>query len=126
MIIKKLKLNADRLGIITSIACAIHCTVLPALVSTLPLLGFDILENKTIEWGMISLAFLFGTLSLYHGYAHHHNKLLPLVLFLFGFTCLILNQAIAERFVLIFIPASSIFIISAHVLNIYYCRVSGK
>lgn len=126
MIIKKLKVNADRLGIITSIACAVHCTVLPALVSTLPLLGLDILENKAIEWSMISLAFLFGTLSLYHGYTHHHKKSLPLILFLFGFTCLILNQAIAERFVLLFIPTSSLCIISAHVLNIYYCRLSGK
>lgn len=126
MILKKLKVNADRLGIITSIACAIHCTLLPALVSALPLFGLDILENKAIEWGMISLAFLFGTLSLYHGYTHHHKKMLPLVLFLFGFACLIMNQAIAERFVLLFIPVSSLCIISAHVLNIYYCRVSGK
>lgn len=126
MIFKKLRLNADRLGIITSVACAIHCTVLPALISSLPFLGFDILENKAIEWSMISLALLFGTLSLYHGYAHHHKKTLPLVLFLIGFAFLIFNQVIGERLILIFIPFASLFIISAHVLNLYYCRISGK
>lgn len=126
MIIKKIKLNADRLGIITSIACAIHCTLLPLLVSSLPLFNFDILENKAVEWSMIILALSFGVLSLYHGYADHHKKILPLILFSIGFSCLILNQIIAEKFVFFLIPLSSVCIISAHIFNLYYCRISGK
>lgn len=126
MAFKKIKLNYDRLGIITSIACAVHCTILPVCISTLPFLGINILENKTIEWTMIVLAFVFGSLSLYHGYTHHHRKILPLLLFSAGFVFLILNQVIGERFVFIFIPAASISIISAHVINIYHCRISGK
>lgn len=120
------KINFDRLGIITSVACAIHCTVLPLLISSLPFLGVDILENKAIEWGMISLSFLFGTLSLVHGYIHHHRKILPFVLFLAGFTFLLLNQVIAEKYVFLFIPLSAIGIISAHTFNIYHCRMSDK
>lgn len=126
MIIKKIKLNADRLGIITSIACAIHCTILPLLVTSLPLLNIEILENKIIEWGMISLSLAFGSLSLYHGYTHHHKKAVPFILFTTGFIFLILNQVIAEQFVFIFIPLSAVCIISAHALNIYHCRNSGK
>ncbi len=126
MITKKLKLNADRWGIITSIACAVHCTVLPLLVSCLPFLNIEILEHKAIEWSMIALALIFGTLSLYHGYTYHHKKYLAFVLFLTGFGFLILNQVFTERFVFIFIPLASAGIISAHVLNLYYCRVSGK
>lgn len=126
MIIKKIKLNADRLGIITSVACAIHCTILPLLVSSASLFNFEILENKAIEWGMICLALAFGSLSLYHGYAHHHRNAIPVILFSTGFIFLILNQLIAERFVYIFIPLSAAGIISAHVLNIYYCRKSGR
>lgn len=126
MAIKTFKLNYDRLGIITSIACAVHCTLLPLFISTLPLLGIDILENKAIEWGMIILSLSFGCISLYHGYTHHHKNIIPLVLFAVGFSFLILNQLIGEAFVFIFIPAASIFIISAHVFNIYHCRISGK
>lgn len=126
MITKKLKVNADRWGIITSIACAIHCTVLPLFISSIPFLNIDILENKTIEWSMIVLALIFGLLSLYHGYTLHHKKKLPLILFLAGFSFLVLNQVIAERFVYIFIPASSISIISAHITNTYFCRYSAK
>lgn len=126
MALKKFKLNYDRLGIITSIACTIHCTILPVFISTLPFLGIDILENKTIELTMIGLAFAFGSLSLYHGYMNHHKKITPLLLFLVGFVFLLLNQIIAERFVFIFIPIASVFIITAHIFNIYHCRISGK
>lgn len=116
------KLNYDRLGIFTSIACAVHCTLLPLLVSTLPFLGINIPEHKGIEWTMIFLALLFGTLPLYHGYRQHHHKLAPLVLFGIGFTFLVLNQLVAERFVYLFIPLSAIAIITAHSLNLAYSR----
>jgi len=119
---KRLKINYDRLGIFTSVACAIHCTLLPLLVSGLPFWGIDWLEHKGIEWSMIGLALLFGTMSLYHGYKQHHGKAFPLVLFGMGFLLLILNQVIAERFVYVLIPASAVCIITAHMLNIIYGR----
>lgn len=119
---KRLKISYDKLGIFTSIACAIHCTLLPLLVSSLAFWGIDWLEHKGIEWSMIGLALLFGTISLYHGYKQHHGKALPLVLFGVGFLFLILNQAIAERFVYIFIPTSALCIITAHTLNIVFSR----
>ena len=59
----KLKLNWDGLGIITSIACAIHCGVLPLLLPALPLFGVNIVHNKAFEWGMIFLAFFVGATS---------------------------------------------------------------
>ena len=124
---KIFKINYDRLGIFTSVACAVHCTVLPLLISSLPFLGFDILENKAIEWSMIALAPVFGSISLYHGYSRHHKNYKPLALFAIGFLFLVLNQVWEEAFVYIFIPLSAIFIISAHTLNIYYCRTcAGK
>ncbi|MBX3253882.1 MAG: MerC domain-containing protein [Chitinophagaceae bacterium] len=116
------KINYDRLGIFTSIACAIHCTLLPLFISSIPFLGMDVLEHKGIEWSMILLALLFGVLSLYHGYKQHHHKLLPLFLFGIGFMFLLLNQLIAERLVYLFIPVSVICIISAHSLNLFYNR----
>ncbi|MFT3948175.1 MAG: MerC domain-containing protein [Agriterribacter sp.] len=122
----RLKINYDRLGIFTSIACAIHCTLLPLFISSLPFLGIDILEHKGIEWSMIGLAFLFGIVSLYHGYKQHHHRLLPVLLFGAGFSFLILNQLTGEQYIYLFIPLSALCIISAHSLNIVYCRRSGK
>ncbi|MFT4095102.1 MAG: MerC domain-containing protein [Niabella sp.] len=123
---RRLKINYDRLGIFTSVACAIHCTILRLLISSLPFLGIDILENKAIEWSMILLALVFGCVSLYHGYSHHHRNYKPLLLFACGFLFLILNQIWEEVFVYLFIPLSAIFIISSHILNIYYCRTCSR
>lgn len=120
----KLKINYDKLGIATSITCAIHCTILPLFISTLPFYGIDILESAAIEWGLIGLAFVFGYLSLQHGYRHHHRKPGPVALFSAGMLLLIINQLTDERFLLLFIPSSAILIICAHALNIYYSRMA--
>ncbi|MEO7446128.1 MAG: MerC domain-containing protein, partial [Ferruginibacter sp.] len=61
------KLNWDGLGIATSLACAIHCAVLPLILTSLPLFGINIIHNSYFEWMMIALAFGVGIYSLYHG-----------------------------------------------------------
>ena len=69
------------MGIATSIACAIHCALLPLILTTLPLFGVNIIHNVFFEWGMIALGFLLALILLFHGYIKHHRSLLP-VLFL--------------------------------------------
>ncbi|HEX7905671.1 MAG TPA: MerC family mercury resistance protein, partial [Chitinophagaceae bacterium] len=56
----KYKINWDALGIGASLACAIHCALLPLLISSLPLFGMDIINNETFEISMIVLAFGIG------------------------------------------------------------------
>ena len=46
-----LKINYDALGIAASVACAIHCAVLPLLMSSLPILGINIINNVFFEIG---------------------------------------------------------------------------
>ena len=81
------KLNWDGLGIATSLACAIHCALLPLILSSLPLFGINIIHNVYFEWGMIILAFGIGSYSLYHGYIKHHQTLLPSMLFAAAYSC---------------------------------------
>lgn len=54
------KINWDALGVTVSVACAIHCAVLPLVLSSLPLFGVNIIENQLFEFGMIGLAFAVG------------------------------------------------------------------
>jgi MerC mercury resistance protein len=61
----KLQVNWDALGIATSLVCAIHCAVLPLLLTSLPLFGINIIHNNFFEAGMITLAFLIGSLALF-------------------------------------------------------------
>ena len=86
------KINWDMMGIATSIACAIHCALLPVLVSTLPVFGINIVHNSIFEWGMIVLAFIVGSYSLFHGYVKHHHSLNPVLNFSAGFLFLVLKQ----------------------------------
>lgn len=118
----KWKINYDKLGIVTSVACAIHCTILPLCMSSLPLLGIEILENKAVEYGMILLAFVFGVASLWHGFRHHHRKWTPVLLFSAGFSCLVMNQLFTEQFVFILIPVAAVCIVLAHGMNIFYVK----
>jgi hypothetical protein len=118
----KFKLNWDKLGIGASLACAIHCALLPLFLTSLPLFGINIIHNLTFEIGMILLALCIGSYSLYHGYKKHHHSLLPLALFFSGFIFLVLKQFFAEYHTWLLIPGV-VLIITAHLINYKSCRV---
>jgi len=118
-----LKLNWDGLGIATSLACAIHCLVLPLLLSSLPLFGINIIHNALFEWGMILLAFVVGSYALFHGYIKHHRILLPVILFTAGCCFLVAKQIFHEYEYILLLPAV-ILIISAHYINYRLCNRS--
>lgn len=117
------KLNWDGLGIATSLACAIHCAVLPLILTSLPLFGINIIHNMAFEWGMIILAFLIGTYALYHGYIKHHRALLPVTLFAAGFCFLFAKQLLHNYESFLLVPAV-ILIVSAHYINYRLCHRS--
>ena len=88
----KFRINWDALGISASIACAIHCALLPLFLSSLPLFGINIIHNLTFEIGMILLAFAIGSYSMYHGYKKHHHSIQPWLLFVAGIVLLAIKQ----------------------------------
>jgi len=118
----KFKINWDALGIVTSVACAIHCAVLPLLISSLPLFGINIIDNVYFEYFMIVSAFLIGIYSLYHGFKKHHHSYFPLIVFSIGFVLLFAKQVWHKQQVWLLIPAV-ILIITAHFINFRFCRI---
>jgi multisubunit Na+/H+ antiporter MnhG subunit len=119
----KIKLNWDALGIGTSVACAIHCALLPVLVTSLPVFGINIIHNGFFEWGMIGLAFVVGSYSLFHGFVKHHRSYTPVIIFSVGFIFLVLKQFYPElEYWLLAIAVT--FIISAHYINYKLCHKS--
>ncbi len=116
-----MKLNWDAMGVVTSLACAIHCALLPLLVTTLPIFGINIVHNSFFEWGMIALAFLVGSYSLFHGYIKHHHSFSPILIFFTGFIFLVLKQFFPD-FEYSFLAIAVAFIISAHFYNYRLCH----
>ncbi|MFT4023118.1 MAG: MerC domain-containing protein [Flavihumibacter sp.] len=99
------KVNWDALGIATSVACAIHCAVLPLLLSSLPIFGINIIDNAAFECFMIFLAAAIGAHALYHGYKKHHHNPGPLLLFSAGIVLLLLKQALHHLQLWFLVPA---------------------
>ncbi len=117
------KFNWDIIGIGASIACAIHCAILPLIMTSLPLFGTNIIHNLAFEWGMIGLAFAVGSYSLFHGYVKHHRSFLPLIIFTAGFCFLLLKQAFHQFELWLLVPAV-VLIITAHYYNYKLCHKS--
>jgi uncharacterized membrane protein YoaK (UPF0700 family) len=118
----KFKINWDAFGIAASVACAIHCAVLPLILSSLPLFGINIIENQGFEFLMIALAFVVGIYSLYHGRKRHHHSYYPMVLFAAGISLLFIKSMLHSHSLMLLLPAVSLVVI-AHYLNFKLCRV---
>jgi hypothetical protein len=114
--------NWDAIGISASLACAIHCALLPLFFSSLPLLGINILHNYQFEFGMILISFAIGAYSLYHGYKKHHHSFKPIVLFSLGIGIMFSRMIFREIELYLLFPAAAL-IIYAHVNNHMRCRV---
>lgn len=116
------KINWDALGITASLACAIHCALLPLFFTSLPIFGINVINNTAFEIMMVTLAFFVGTYSLYHGYKKHHHSVLPMVVFSLGFVFLVLKLFFVEYEHWLLIPAVS-GIVLAHMINYRSCQV---
>jgi len=118
----KFKINWDAFGIAASVACAIHCAVLPLILSSLPLFGINIIENQGFEFIMIALAFIVGVYSLYHGRKKHHHSFYPMLLFAAGISLLFIKSMLHSHSLMLLLPAVSLVVV-AHYLNYKLCRV---
>lgn len=118
------RMSLDTIGIGASLACAVHCALLPLLITVLPLLGSHILENEKLEYGLLSFSFVVGCLSLGRGYFRHHRRIAPLLIFAAGFALLLGGHfGIAGGYwepVVIFIGAAGV--TGAHILNLRRCK----
>jgi MerC mercury resistance protein len=61
----------DKFGTSSSIVCAVHCALLPIIISILPALGIGFLAWSGFEWAFVCFASLLGLFSLWMGYQRH-------------------------------------------------------
>ncbi|HWB24018.1 MAG TPA: MerC domain-containing protein [Chitinophagaceae bacterium] len=118
----KKRFNWDAMGIFVSVACAIHCALLPLFLTSLPLLGINIIHNQAFEVAMIAMAFAVGARALYHGFKEHHHSILPITLFAAGMLCLLAKQIWHKEELLFLIPAV-VLIVTAHLFNYKSCKI---
>jgi hypothetical protein len=119
------RINWEALGVAASVACAIHCAVMPLIITSLPLLAAGFFGSIMIEVLLLLLAFVIGFYSLWHGYRRHHHRPVTLLIFSGGMLFFLLHQFIKfPHSVIFFILPGIVMILSAHFLNHRYCRLA--
>jgi len=85
-------IHLDFIGFVASILCAIHCAALPFLLSFIPLVGLEYLDNPYVEYTMIIISFLIASLALIRSYNRHHGKFLALHIVITGFILIVVSR----------------------------------
>ncbi len=85
----------DRLGMIGSSLCALHCLACAFLPGLLGILGLGALLGSGAEWGFTAFTILIASLALWVGF-RRHRSLKVATLFLVGIAGLLLSRAIEE------------------------------
>jgi hypothetical protein len=71
-----------RVGEFASIACAIHCAAMPILIGAGAAGTLSFLRHEPVEWGMVLLAAVVGTVAAWKGLKTHGNLAVVTVLML--------------------------------------------
>lgn len=105
-----------------SAICALHCLVLPALLSFSMFTGLALLEHPAMEVGVVVYSGIIGVVSLLPSYFRHHRKFVPIIMFVTGMLALNMSW-----FHLAIDPSAcmvcgAVLIASAHFLNYRYCK----
>ena len=116
-------LQWDLLGISVSVLCAVHCVVLPLVLSSLSIVGVSFLHNPWLEGAMIACSLIIGLMAFYKGCFVQHKAKWPILLFVAGFALLLLNQW-NEQNAFYLIPAAAVLMIAAHYINYRRCQQS--
>lgn len=61
----------DKIGLAASVICAIHCAILPLVISVLPLIGMGFMAHGIFDWVMVAIAGIVGYISLIRGHKTH-------------------------------------------------------
>ena len=119
---------ADRVGATASFLCAIHCALLPFVLTALPLLGLGFLAGHEFERGFVMFAATLALFALVNGWRRHRRPL-PLLLAAPGLALLLLGVTWAASYPIavhsVMVTCGGLLLASAHFVNLYIDRRQG-
>ncbi|HEX9998798.1 MAG TPA: MerC domain-containing protein [Abditibacterium sp.] len=119
----------DSVGATASFLCAIHCALMPFIITILPLVGLGFLASEPVEWGLLAASGVLGTLSLCVGFREHRRRRVFGVLGI-ALAFLAAGRIFHEHFHdhplenwgIVFMVLGGLTMMSAHLLNRLLCR----
>ena len=117
----------DHAGMTASVLCAVHCAIVPLLITVLPLAGLGFLANPFVEWSMITFALFVGCYAIGSSYFRIHHQALPVLVLMFGFLVIIVGHIWVHGWrEAIIVPMGGLLIATAHFINYRYARNCTK
>jgi O-antigen/teichoic acid export membrane protein len=115
----------DRVGVVASCVCAVHCAVMPFVIGLLPLFGLGIFADQRTEWALVAVSLVVGLSSLLPAYLRKHKRTRPLFLFTIGLALIFIARVTFEdtlRAEIPFVVLGALLIAASHFLNRRLCR----
>ena len=121
--------NSDRIGVVSSGLCMLHCFATPFLFLSQSSLIF-ISVDFTLTWFILNYVFLFiSFIAIYHSVKNSTNRFIRIFLYLFW---VVLSGLIINESLEIFsIPEAATYfssssLICLHIYNLRYCRCDDE
>jgi MerC mercury resistance protein len=113
----------DSFGTTVSIACAIHCTVFPLIISVLPLVGLGFLAGDGVEKVFLGTSIVLAAGSFTWGFRYHRQ--IYVFLFLISGLGLVLAGRLwaQERLELPLVVSGAMLLAGGHLINRRLCRL---
>jgi len=120
------RFNLDILGMILSLACAVHCAIVPLVLMFGALTGLQFLADPMIEHTVIFGSMLIAAASLIPHYFHHKRKEV-LIVATTGFALIFIGHSLGMVWLhTILMVAGGTAIAISHLLNLKYCKTIHK
>jgi len=113
--------NMDFWGTTTSLICAVHCALVPLILSFGYVKSTSLIINPLFEFFFLGLTFIFVYLSIIKPYMRNGQNPSSFYLAIMGFVLIILHHFLPAQTPLTIVSAG-LFIASSHILNMYLLK----
>lgn len=111
----------DKVGTFASLACAVHCLLIPFILTVLPLIGLGFLTEPHFEIGMIVFAVAVATMSLCWG-SHIHGTKKTLLFVAAALLFFIVGHSLHSPGHWYFMALGGLCLVAGHLLNRKLCH----
>jgi hypothetical protein len=66
-------MNLDKIGMVASASCVVHCTLLPFVMIAIPTFSVSLFASEEIEWAFLGISFILNLISLCFGFKKHKS-----------------------------------------------------
>lgn len=122
VLINSAKNVLDKIGIVVTSLCALHCLLIPFMLPVLPLLGISFIANEAFEDAILLLTMILGSIALYSGYRRYHGNLSPFVMLFLGGFIYWEKHILGSEFEPYLVMFGASLVVIAHMVNIKLCR----